>query len=390
MKNTLFDHSLSQTILISIVYPLGPATVILMPLIVGGVIDDYGFNDQQAGTIASLEGLGLVCGLLAGAQWIRKLSWTKTLFTAFLLYAMLNVISASIQEFTLLVSIRFLTGLTGGSIFAIVVAALGDNKEPDRAFGIGQGVQGVMMFAVFAAAPYLLEHRTIGTLFYVLAAGSLMMSLCLFKFPDQGVDHNPLQTGEQSNDHTLLIWSGLFAGLIYYASIFGFWGFIERIGLAAGLGSETIGIALGVSQIAAIAGGFLAAFASDRHGRVLPLIIVIIGQFFVLWQLTDQFTVVMYFVGTCLYQGLYIIATCYLLGVIAVLDNKGKYVVIMNAFLGIGVAAGPSIAAALINGDDYTGINKMAGTGILLSIGIFLFIIHRSRALTNAQTAVAT
>jgi predicted MFS family arabinose efflux permease len=389
MKNIVFDHSLSQTILISIVYPLGPATVILMPLIVGGVIDDYGFSDQQAGTMASLEGLGLVCGLLLGAQWVRKLSWRKILFIGFLLYAVLNVISASIQAFTLLVSIRFLTGFTGGSIFAIVVAALGDNKEPDRAFGIGQGVQGAMMFAVFAAAPYILEGRTIGTLFYILAAGSLAMLLSLFYFPDKGIEHNLMQGGEQSKDHTLLIWSGLIAGLIYYASIFGFWGFVERIGMAAGLGTETISIALGVSQIAAIAGGFIAAYASDRYGRVLPLVIVIIGQFFVLWQIIGEFTLVMYFIGTCLYQSLYIIATCYFLGVIAVLDDKGKYVVIMNAFLGIGVAAGPSIAAVLIKGDDYSGINKMAGLGILISIGIFLFIIHRSRALTNTQKTVA-
>lgn len=383
MNDKTFDHSLPQTILISIVYPLGPAAVILMPLIVGGVIDDYGFSEQQAGTIASLEGLGLVCGLLVGSLWVRQLSWIKMLFTGILLYSVLNIISASVDAFIFLVSIRFLVGFTGGSIFAIVVAALGDNKEPDRAFGIGQGIQGVMMFAAFVAAPYFLDGRNIGALFYLFAGGALLMLLCLFHFPDKGIEHTPSQGFDKPNEHTLLIWLGLFAGLIYYASIFGFWGFVERIGISAGLSSESISLALGISQIAAIAGGFIAAIASDRYGRVLPLIIVIFGQLSVLWLLLGEFTIIIYLVGTCLYQSLYIIATCYLLGVIAVLDDRGKYVVIMNAFLGIGVAIGPSVAALLINGNNYSGINAMAALGILISIGLFLFIIQQSRHVTN-------
>jgi len=37
------------------VYPIGPAAIILMPMLVGGLIDDLGFSEQQAGYIASLE-----------------------------------------------------------------------------------------------------------------------------------------------------------------------------------------------------------------------------------------------------------------------------------------------------------------------------------------------
>ena len=74
-----FDHSLSTTLLISIIYPLGPAAIILMPMIIGGVIDTFGFSEQQAGAIASLEGMGLVIASAAAVFWIRKTSWTKIL-----------------------------------------------------------------------------------------------------------------------------------------------------------------------------------------------------------------------------------------------------------------------------------------------------------------------
>lgn len=379
---TKFDHGLAQTILISIVYPLGPAALILVPLIVGGVIDDYGFTEQQAGTMASLEGSGMVCGILLSAFWIRKISWTRSLLVGLLIYAGLNIISASIHEFSVLAATRMLIGLVAGSVFAIVCAAMGDNREPDRAFGIGQGIQGVMMAAIFASAPWFMQGRDVGMVFYVLAGLALAMMLCLPRFPDAGVEHVESSV-EVEKTYVHLIWLGLIGGTLYYISIFGFWAFVERIGLNAGLDADTINYALSVSLVAAIVGGFIAAVASVRYGRTIPLLIVLIGQLFVLIVLKGKFSVSMYFIATGMYQFLYIIATCYLLGVIAVMDHKGKYVVMMNGFLGIGAAMGPSLAASLITDEGYHGINIMAMLGISLCIGIFLFIINRTKHLTE-------
>ena len=56
----VFNHRLSTTLIICLVYPLGPAAIILMPMIVGGLVDNYGFTEQQAANIASFEGLGVV------------------------------------------------------------------------------------------------------------------------------------------------------------------------------------------------------------------------------------------------------------------------------------------------------------------------------------------
>ena len=379
---TEFDHGLSQTILVSIVYPLGPAALILAPLIVGGVIDDYGFSEQQAGTMASLEGAGLVTGILLSTFWIRTVSWTVALLAGLVLYAALNLVSASISDFSLLVSTRAIIGLVAGSVFAIVCAAMGDNREPDRAFGIGQGIQGVMMAAIFASAPLFMAGRDVGTVFYVLAGLAIAMLLCLPRFPAAGVEH--VESSEEvERTYVHLIWLGLIGGTLYYISIFGFWAFVERIGSNAGLDADTINYALSTSLVAAIVGGFVAALAGVRFGRTMPLVIVLIGQLLALLVLKADFSVKVFFIATSAYQFLYIIATCYLLGVIAVMDHKGKYVVMMNGFLGIGAAMGPSLAAAMITDEGYYGINIMAMTGIVLCIGIFLFIIRRTRHLAD-------
>ncbi|MGB5104189.1 MAG: hypothetical protein WBO04_12865, partial [Steroidobacteraceae bacterium] len=90
---------MSTTFLVSTVYPLGPAAIILMPMLVGGVIDDFGFSEQQAGYIASLEGMGLVIASLLAALWIRKVSWTIVLATGLIATALLNILSANLTEF---------------------------------------------------------------------------------------------------------------------------------------------------------------------------------------------------------------------------------------------------------------------------------------------------
>lgn len=386
-RQTGFSHGLPMILLISILYPLGPAAVILAPLIVGGVIDEYGFTDAQAGLIASMDGLGLVIGLLAGALWVRKVSWPRMLFLGLAAYAAANALSATTGTAGALVAMRLLCGFCGGSVFAIINAALGDNRQPDRAFGIAQAVQGVMMFAAFASVPLMAEGRLVNSLFFMLAGASVVLMLCVLRFPHKGVARTAAGPGAAGQAGRLgLIWIGLAGGLLYYASVFGFWAWIERVGVNAGLAGGAVEFALSVSQIAAVAGGIAAGLAGDRFGRVAPLACAAAGQLLVLWLLLGQFSAATYLIGACLYQGLYIIATSYLLGVIARLDQSGRYVVVMNGVLGIGASLGPSIAAALIRPGDYSGLNFAAAAGIALTLALFLFVIHRSRAVTNRRS----
>ncbi|MEJ8566988.1 MFS transporter [Elongatibacter sediminis] len=377
-----FDHKLSTTFLISVVYPLGPAAIILMPMLVGGVIDDLGFTEQQAGFIASLEGMGLVLAALVAALWVRKVSWTMALAAGCIATAVLNAVTANLQDYQLFLVLRFLAGFTGGSVFALTVAALGDNRHPDRAFGIAQVVQGAMMFVAFAAAAPILERWSVGGLYYMLAIASLLMLLTLGRYPGQGAPRVvPGGDGVDTPNYTGLIWIGLVASLLFFSNIFGFWAYIERIGQAAGLDTETIGLALGVSQFAAIVGAGAAAVASDRFGRTAPLTLALVGQLLVLWLLVGRFTSFTFYLGAGLFQALFVLANSYQLGVISKIDIRGQYMVLVTGFQGLGAAVGPGIAAALIAEGDYTRINAMAAMFCVVSIFLFFFIIYRTRHL---------
>ena len=374
------DHSLSQTTLISAIYPVGPAAIILMPLIVGGLVDSYGFSEQQAGAVATAEGIGLVLGLLTAALWVRNVSWRSALLAGLAIYAGLNFSSPMVEGHTGILILRFLSGFVGGGVFAIVVAALGDNREPDRAFGIAQAVQGLVMGALFAWAPSLMSNTGINSLFYLMALLALTTLIFLPRFPRYGVMGASPESTDTSGDSPASVppalYFGLFGGFAYYLAVFGFWGFIERMGIQAGLEETTIGYALGISQLAAIFGALLAAAAAQRFGRFLPILIALVGQLWVLWVLVGQFSAWSFYAGACAYQGLYVMATSYQLGVIAHLDSKGKFIVVMTALQGLGAALGPSIAAGLINEGDYSGINTAAAVTLIVSLGLFLYLAH--------------
>jgi len=377
------NHSLGQTTLISAIYPVGPAAIILMPLIVGGLVDSYGFSEQQAGAIATAEGIGLVLGLLTAAFWVRSVNWRIALLAGLAVYAALNFGSSLIEGYTGILALRFLSGFVGGGVFAIIVAALGDNREPDRAFGIAQAVQGLVMGLLFAGAPILMAASGINTLFYLMAGLAVVTMVFLPRFPRRGVSNYgtefPEKVDPSSGPVPIAMYFGLFGGFVYYLAVFGFWGFIERMGMQAGLEDSTVGYALGISQLAAIFGALLAAGAAQRFGRFLPLLIALLGQLWVLWVLVGQFSSWSFYVGACAYQGLYVMATSYQLGVIAHLDSKGKFIVVMTALQGLGAALGPSIAAALINDGDYSGINTASAVALVLSLGLFLVLARAQK-----------
>jgi len=370
----------SATLLACLLYPVGPAAIVLMPMIVGGLIDTWGYTEQQAGNVAAAEGMGLVVSSVVAALWIRRASWVRALLLGFLAYAALNAASANLPGYEALLVARFLTGLAGGSLFAVSVAALGDDREPDRAFGLAQAAQGVLMLAAFAAAPGLLKAWGVGALYWLLAGGALALLPMARRFPAAGRLRATTAgaTGEGTR-HLALIALGLLASVIFFVSVFGFWAFVERIGQGAGLPAGTIGFALGASQVVAIAGALAAAWASDRYGRYLPLLVVLAGQAAALYALRGAFGAPVYFIATGAFQALFIVGVSYQMGAIARLDLRGRFLVVMTAAQGLGAAVGPAVAAGLIRGGDYGGVLELAFLACLASTLLFLYIVWQSR-----------
>lgn len=372
-----FDSKFSTTLTFSFLYPLGPAALILAPIVVGGLIEDYGFSEHQAATVASAEGAGIVVASVAASLWVRKVSWISAIGILLTAYAAINFLSTKIDDFSALAMVRFIAGLIGGSIFAISVAGLGDNNQPDRAFGLAQGAQGVAMFAAFSAAPILIQNGGVAAIFALLAVSALILLFALHRLPSAGEQHTHSQPSSGRGQSLALIFLGLTASLVFFVNIFGFWSFAERIGDNAKLSRNVVSLALGLSQIAAIAGAVATTIVGEKLGRFTPLLVVLIVQSLAMAVLLLPFNGLIYVVSLCLFQAFFIIGVSYQMGVIAKLDIAGRFLVLMTAAQGIGAALGPSVGAQMIVDHDYSRLIYMAVACCVISSICFLFIVRQ-------------
>ena len=372
------DHSLRQTTLISAIYPVGPASIILMPLIVGGLVDSYGFSEQQAGVIATGEGIGLVLGLLSAALWVRSVTWRLALLVGLTTYAALNFGSPLVDGHAGILVLRFLSVLSGVAFSPSLLPLWEIIENPIALFGIAQAVQGLVMGALFAWAPSLMSESGINSLFYLMAILATTM-IFVPQFPRRGVvDAAPVpadSAGDPPSSAPILLYLGLFGGFAYYLAVFGFWGFIERMGIRAGLEESTIGYALGISlSLRQFVGPYWRPVQRSSSGRFLPLLIALVVSYGCFGCWLGSFPPGRFMRGLALIRAFTSWPPRISLASLHTSIQKGKFIVVMTALQGLGAALGPSIAAALIDDGAYSGINVAAALTLTASLGLFLVL----------------
>ena len=110
----------STVSLLSIIYlaVIGASVFIVQPGFVQGLVAFYGFGEQQAGYIASVEVWGIALTTVVLALGGHNYSWQKILRVSVILFAVGNLASLVTAQFTAFAALRFLTGLGAGGLVA--------------------------------------------------------------------------------------------------------------------------------------------------------------------------------------------------------------------------------------------------------------------------------
>ena len=110
--------------------------LVLKPLIVGALIDDYHFSPSQSGFVAGIEmaGIGVSALIVAtvGGTWNRRLVILIGA-TLGILGSVVPVLSAA---YTPILVSRLVAGVGCGLIASIILAVIGTTRDPDRTFGL--------------------------------------------------------------------------------------------------------------------------------------------------------------------------------------------------------------------------------------------------------------
>ena len=350
---------------------IGAAVFIVQPGFVQGLVEFYGFSEQQAGYIASAEIWGLALTTVVLALGGHNYSWQRIFRLSIVLFVLGNLASTATDELYAFSVLRFITGLGSGGLVSLTFTIIGLTRLPDRNFGLlimGVLTYGALGLWAFPAALALIGLKGIIIFFAIFGASGW---LCLSHVPDSGEEH--LQVEEDAVDlgGTFRVLA-ILAMFTYFFAQGVIWAYLFLIGLNGGVDEQGVANGLMISQFLGIAGAFVAAMAGRRFGRAWPLAIGVLGGAAVLTALFGEFTAAVYAVTVCVYNFAWNMTHPYLLGAMASFDRHGRVVVYAVAAQMLGLAVGPAFAASLLGDGNY---DRVIIAGMLLFALSYVLIL---------------
>ena len=361
-----------------------PMFFLVMPMYVGALSDDYGFTNAQIGYLISIELGSAALASLTALFWLRQVNWRTVLFVFLILLAAVNVLSILVGgAYEKLLLIRAVAGFSAGAMMAIALAALGDTQNQDRnfAFGVmGQlGISGCLLLVM----PYFIGDWGAASVFTVFLIACAVAIPLVRWIPAAGKE--PAVNGISQRKSLLPLW-GLAGSAAIFVGQAAVWAFIERMGSAAGLSPGTIGVALGSSVFAGLAGALVASWLADRKGRRLPMALAMTGEIVCLYFLFGGFTTASFFAVVIGYSVCWNFWLPYQMGVIAETDVSGRFVALITLSQAVGIAVGPALVGPMISQDNF---DPVVWTGIgfaMLAMVMFLPVTAgRKTAFANAS-----
>ena len=338
------NSSILSVILIAII---GPCVFIVQPGFVQALIDNLQYNEVQAGAIASFENAGLATATVIIAFIIQKIPWVRVVKIALFLSALGNLLTVFVQDFTLFATLRFITALGSGTLIALSFAMLSTTVKTDRNFAAL-----IILLLLYGGLglffmPSALDHLGLSGVLIFFTLFNLSGLLVLQNLPNNPVKSDVAKDLCFNINFNIRIIT-LTALLLYNIAIGIVWVYLFVVGVNTGMSEQSVANALMVSQFAGILGASIVLLLQNKFGRTLPLLVSIWGGALGVALLIAPASDHHFWIGVCIFNGLWNLAVPYFLAVLSEIDDFGYSVTQGTAMQFIGYAVGPFIASVLV------------------------------------------
>jgi predicted MFS family arabinose efflux permease len=249
---------------------------------------------------------------------------------------------------------------------------------------------------VLAFVPTLLERLALGPFgldggFYGLAiATALLMPLFIWLLPPRPSESVPTTSAWtailQAPNRAIAV-VAMLALFVYNTGQAGIWTFLAEIGRHSGVDDRFYGDSMTVSSLVALSGLFLAIWIGDRFGSKWPIVLGVGLNVAAAVALNYGTNPIHFVILNVIWIGSYYFIVPYLLGLMARLDDLGRWAVAVDAIWWLGDAAGPPVAGMIV---ERSGFELLAAfplcTGV---IGITIFMRVLRRFGSNRKASVA-
>ncbi len=346
-----------------------------MPFFVGGLISELGFTQAQANLISSAEIAGMALSSLLGAAWIGRFNWRHV--ALFALFAVLagNLLSFYVENFQVLVATRFITGLVGhGTAFALGVAAIGNTSQPDRNFGFTIASQVAMGALTALIVPKTIAIYGIAGMCAPAAILAVVAMAFIPRLATSGHAQTPDSNQSKRTGILILPLLGLLVMIIWQMGVGPFFNNLVPYGISIQLDPSDIGTALFLSTGLSIIGPLTASALANKINRKIPVCIALTIQLLIILSFQGDITWIGFTVRAILFQTAWNFTGPFLMGMIANLDESGRYSVLIPASQLGGIALGHAVIASLVQGSNLVLVNYFCAGAIFLSIFLFIMV----------------
>ena len=352
-----------------------------LPQLLEPIKETFGRSDEVVTRLYSYELFVFAIVALVAAGPLAFLSRVGVAMLGGVLAVAALIVSALTDSYSVLIACRVILGMGSALVGAAGTAAAASSATPERVYAT------VMIFSsvALAAEPALLEwlalgpHGLNGGFYGIAIATVLLMPLLIWLMPARRMEtaagSSPWREILNAPNRAIAVLAML-GLLIYETGQGGIWTYMAELGSLSGLEDQAFGNALSVVQLLGLAGSFLAIRLGDRFGSKWPIVLGIGINVAAAVGLGYSRNPYLYLFLSAVWYAAYYFVVPYLLGLMARLDDLGRWAVAVDAMWWLGDAAGPPVAGVIV---QRSGIELLAMfplcTGVVC-IAIFLRILR--------------
>lgn len=382
------NNKMMRMILMGLLGSITVMPVLILPNLVGSVVDEMGLSETQASSAASFNFIAGALIALVMAFRISKLNLQMIAMGSLCLAAVSDFLSGltgdSVFLFTL---VRGLAGLGQGAAYTAVMSSIARTDDPDRGYGMLMTAQfGISALGLYLI-PIILPKVGIEGMFVGLAVIDLLGVFMAYQLlsSERAIDKRNIDEGDLSHVEWKIILSGsaimVILGLSFLeGAMTAQFSFTERVATQRlMMDPEEVGSILALASLIGIPGGFGCVLLGNRFGRSIPLFLGLAASVVGIAMLALADSATMYAISAYILGFTWAFTLPYFQAAQADLDPHGS-VVAAGSFSGtMGNAAGPGLAGIAVLYGGYNSVLMMAGVLMILSILCIPNLLFRSK-----------
>lgn len=356
---------------------MGNTGIYLIPLLVGAMVSDRGFTDQQAGLVASADLAGYAIMTFITAVFLIEREWRVLVLAGVSIMFVANLASTVVEAAGAFAFVRFLSGVGAGMLAAVATVALGRTEKPDRSYGLLFAACLLFGTAGLWGLPLMLENTGLNGAYVFIAVLAIITGLVSRGIVQSAAVVPTDAAGSAGKGSYLAAALILVAIALFWAHQNALYAYMERIGNAAGLSAQFIGFTLGLANLTGFVGATLVAWLGTRFGRLWPLLVLTTVQVVCVWLLAGKVNSTIYLLAIGVISLSWNIVNPIQIGILAGVDQRGRLLALSSTVIGVGLALGPALGAAALHGADYSTVLRLVAGLALASTLLVLPVVRR-------------